>query len=391
MTHPTRTRLAVGLLAALLAATFVIRAPITSVPPVLDAISADLHLSPVGAGLVTTLPLICFGVFAFVTPLLVARVGGERTLSLAVIAIALGIAARLVVHSSMFFAGALLIGLGIAIANVVIPAIARARFSGSLAKVMGLYTVMIQISGAAGAFLTHPLLAATGWGWPGVLALWLVPTGIALVWWAVASGRHTRIAFASPRTTSRLRDVVRRPQAWGVAVVMGLQSLLFYTLVNWLPTWLHQGGWSADAAGLALGSLNLLGMPGGLVGARILTSRRRTPIIGAVVVVYVVALGLLLLGGWPAGVGVVLAGLCQGPILAIALSAIAHQPDPLDVPAVSALAQGVGYLVAALGPVVVGALYGATSGFTAAAVALGLCVVVWGVVTVATTRSLARA
>lgn len=386
---PTRARQTGGLLLALLAAVFVIRAPLTSVPPALGAIRADLSLNTVAAGMVTTLPLVCFGVFAFLTPPLVGRVGAERTLGIALATICVGIVARLITAPSTFFLGTLAVGLGIAVANVVIPAIARAQFAGSLARVMGLYTVMIQVSGAVGAFLTRPLLASTGWNWPWALGVWLVPALIALVWWTIAASRHAVGTTRRAASVTRLSAVARRPVAWGVALVLGLQSIVFYSMVNWLPTLLHDEGWSLGAAGFALGTFNLLGLPGSFLGAQILNSPRRNTILCGVGIVYVTGLGLLVAGHSASIVGVLLAGLCQGPTLAVALSAIAHQRNPADVSAVSALAQGTGYLVSSLGPVVVGALYGVTHGFHSAIAVLVVIVIGWVLATMATTRRLA--
>lgn len=375
-----------GLLLALLLATFVIRAPVTSVPPALSLIRDDLHLSAVAAGLVTTLPLICFGVFACLTPPLAARVGVERTLGVAVAAIVVGIAVRLVVTPPTFFTGTLLIGLGIAIANVVIPAIARLRFPAHLAYVMGLYTVALQISGASGGFLTRPLIDGLGWQWPFVIGLWLVPALAVLAWWTLAARRNRSDVAASAPPVTRIRAVAARPGTWLIVLVMGLQSLAFFTLVNWLPTMLTDQGWSPSSAGIALGLFSLLGFPGSLLGTRVLGSNRRITWIAAITATYVAGLVLLVLGAVPAAFGVLLCGLCQGLPLAIALSAIAHQHDPSDVPAVSAVGQGAGYLLASVGPVAVGALYGASADFVLAVTVLAVMMGIWALATVAVGR-----
>jgi CP family cyanate transporter-like MFS transporter len=380
-----------GLLAALLLATFVIRGPITSVPPALALVRDDLSLSATAAGLVTTLPVLCFGVFACVTPLLAARVGIERTLGVALAAICVGLAVRLVHAAEPFFAGTLLIGLGIAMANVVIPAIARAHFARSLSTVMGRYTVMIQVSGATGAFLTRPLVDGAGWSWTWAIGIWLGPAGLVLVVWVLAA-RGAAPDRAQPRPAgTRMRTVLNRPITWGIVLVMGLQSLVFFSLVNWLPTLLHGQGWSTGAAGTALGIFSLLGMPGSLLGGLILGSHRRTTIVVALTAGFALGLVLLVCGTIAAGIGVLLCGLCQGPALAVALSAIAGQVEPADVPATSAIGQGVGYLLAACGPVAIGALYGARGDFLFAMAALVGVMLVWGTATTLVGRAQADA
>lgn len=191
--------MAPGLLAALLLATFVIRGPITSVPPALALVRDDLSPSATAAGLVTTLPVVCFGVFACVTPLLAARVGIERTLGVALAAICVGLAVRLVHAAEPFFAGTLLIGLGTAMANVVIPAIARAHFARSLSKVMGRYTVMIQVSGATALSSPGRWSTVPGGRGPGRSA-----SGSCRRCWCSSSGCSPRAA-RHPTARSRVR------------------------------------------------------------------------------------------------------------------------------------------------------------------------------------------
>lgn len=382
------------LLAALLLVTLVVRAPITAVPPVLSSIAQELALTPVAAGLVTTLPLLCFGVFAFLTPLLTAWVGRERTLGLALAVVVVGLVVRLFVSVPSFFAGTLLIGLGIAVGNVVIPAIVRSRFAARLALVMGLYTVMIQVSGTGGAFLTVPLVKGAGWPWPWAIGLWLAPAALALVVWTIAA---TRIAHdeplrdAGPRAvgTTPLGVVARRLLPWGVVGVMGLQSLVYYSVLTWLPAQLVRQGFSVAAAGALLGTFNVAGVPGSFLGARLLASPRRGQWVALLAAAGVA--GLALIGTAAAPIpGVLLLGACQGFNLAVALTTIAHQHDPADVPATSALGQGFGYLLAACGPVTVGALYAATGSFAVPDAVLASILAVWGALTIAVVRAEAR-
>ncbi len=387
---PTDRRRLTFLLIALLGVAFILRAPLTAVPPALEALAADLGLSPVGAGMVTTLPLICFGVFAFLAPPLTRRLGRERTLVLACAIVVVGLALRLVVTTPMFFLGTVTAGLGIAVGNVVIPAIVRARFAGRLALSMGLYTVMIQISGSAGAFLTAPLVDGAGWGWSAAIGLWLAPAALALIAWTVASRRLTSATpsgHGGHEVATPLGVVARRLMTWGVVLAMGLQALVYYTLLTWLPVQLVGAGWSVSAAGVLLGVYNVVGIPGSFLGPQLVGSRHRGWWIVAVAAAYVAGI-LLVLSGEGAGavVGVLVAGLCQGFTLSAALTMIAHQRVPSDVPAVSALAQGLGYLLAAIGPVAAGALYGATRSFAAPDAMLVSALVLWAAVCLAVVR-----
>lgn len=336
-----------------------LRAPISSVPPALSPITQDLNLGTVAAGLVTTLPLLCFGIFAFITPALARRFGGHLTLLGAIALCVLGIAARSISHPITFFAGITVIGLGIAIGNVIIPALIRADFAGHLALLMGWYSLGLQVGAAAGSTVTAPLMAA-GLGWQVSIGVWVLPGLVVFALWLVVTSRARGAAVtgATRASASSMGTVIRRPLTIAICLFMGLQSLVFYSLLTWIPTQLADHGVGPTQAGLLLGLFGILGLPGSFVGPTLAQSRFGA--VGIVLLVFVDFAGVvLLLGSAPMAVaGTVLAGLCQGALLSTALTFIAHQEDPADVPAVSALAQGIGYGLAALGPVVMGALYG---------------------------------
>lgn len=339
-----------------------LRAPISSVPPALAVISADLGLSPTVASLATGLPLICFGVFAFLSPSLAARVGQEVALWLAVVLIVAGVALRSVPTAATFFGGVTLVGLGIAIGNVIIPAIIRARFPLKIALMMGFYSLFLQVSAGLGAASTEPLLQL-GWDWSQALGAWLVPAVVIGLLWTVSTVTVMRHGAARHGRPSGLGHVSRRWLTWAIALFMGLQSLGFYALLTWIPTIFVDAGFSTGLAAAMLTAFSLLGIPGSFLGPRIASAQRGWL---AICVLYACnslgVVGLALGGAW-AIAGTLVCGLCQGVLLAVALTFIAHQRNPADVPAVSALAQGVGYALAALGPLVLGALYSATGGW----------------------------
>lgn len=340
-----------------------LRAPVSNVPPALATIAADLSLSPAVAGLATTLPLVCFGAFAFLAPPVSARVGPVTTMALATIVLCLGLAVRSVPTAATFFLGVTLVGIAIAVGNVIAPAVVRADFPHKVAVMMAVYSLGLQVSAGAGAATTGPLLFGQGWAWPAAIGVWLAPAvAVAAVWLAVAL-RSRRADTGSLPPPSTLRRVARYPLTWGIAAFFGLQSLTFYSLLTWIPTQLTDHGISAATAGTLLAVFSMLGVPGSFLGPAIIDGRR-----GALWLVLVFAsflTGVLLLTVSPAAavVGTLVSGLSQGVALAVALSLIAHQADPADVPAASAIAQGVGYTLAAIGPVLIGALYATTGGW----------------------------
>lgn len=341
-----------------LAAAGMLRAPITSVPPSLAAISSDLTLSATAAGATTSLPLICFGVFAFLAPLLIIRFGLERTMVLLLAPLLVGVLLRSAGGPVPFYAGAVLVGVGIAIGNVLLPALIRTRFPGRVALMMGLYVSVLQLSGAVGSAVTAPLEEGLGWGWRPALVIWALPVALLVPLWLSIARRRPREPAARP--PAGLAHVARRRMSWAITLFMGLQAGIFYTMLTWIPAHLTVHGVSIATAGLVLGLYSLLGLPGAFIAPHFATGPHARIFVGAVYALQVLAMILLGLGAAPAIVAALIAGLCQGAGFSIALTFIADQPDPHDVPAISAMAQGLGYLVAAAGPAGVGALYGAT-------------------------------
>jgi CP family cyanate transporter-like MFS transporter len=363
-----KTTLSRWILAGMIVVALMLRAPITGVPPALLPISETLALNATAAGLVTTLPLICFGVFAFLSPVLSAKLGVEPTMWAAMALLLIGIGVRLAVGVTPFFTGTLLIGLGVAIGNVIVPALARTWFAHRLVWVMGLYSVMLQVSGSAGPFVTSLGLEA-GAEWPVAIGVWVIPGALALALWTVVSlmvRKQGQGHAHKGSVPSGLGQISRRPIAWLITFVMGVQSLLFYTLVTWLPTQFRLVGLSTGEAGLMLTIYTLLGIPGSFLAAWFTTHHTAPRNLIVLFTVYTGGLVLLIVGTpWSVIAGAIICGLGQGICLSMALTFIAHQPNPADVPALSALAQGAGYLIAATGPVLFGFLYARTGGLQA--------------------------
>lgn len=351
-------------LAGMILSALLLRAPITGVPPVLNRVAETLALTPTQAGLVSTLPLLCFGVFAFVSPFLSARLGVEPTLWVALVLLNIGIAVRLLVGAGPFFTGTLLIGLGVAVGNVIVPALARTWFATRLAFVMGLYSVTLQMSGASGPLVTS-IATGSGADWPTAIGVWLAPGLVGLGVWTLVSLFVRRLKHGHPHkghAPTGLAHVARTPLAWIITFVMGTQSLLFYTLLTWLPTQFRNvAGMSPTEAGLALTVFTLLGTPGSFAAKWFTTHPKAPRNLVVMFSIYIVGLVMFWLHTPVTTIiGAVICGLAQGLCLAMALTFIAHQRNPADVPATSALAQGVGYLLAAAGPVLFGYLYDRT-------------------------------
>ncbi|WP_237536021.1 MFS transporter [Streptomyces sp. SID3343] len=351
-----------------------LRIGVASVGPVLSDIQDGLGLSEVVAGLLTTIPVVAFGAFAFVTPALSRRLGLHRLLGATMLALAAGIVMRLQPSLVGLFAGTVVIGASIAIANVIMPAAIKRDFSHRVGLMMGLYSTALSVGAALASGTTVPLLSWVGGDWRPALALWAIPALLAFLV-LVPQLRHTPVR--DPRTHDvadapsdagepSVRALTRDPVAIAVTALMGLQSMSFYAALTWIPAMFKDAGMDADTAGWMLSYSALAGMAASLVTPALAKRARPTWLPVAVAVVSTgVAFGGLAVAPMPAQyVWMTMLGLGQGASLSLSLTYIVwRSPDARHTGHVSMMAQGFGYLVAGLGPVGLGALHTATHGW----------------------------
>jgi len=344
-----------------------LRPAVVAVSPLTSRIRSGTGLSTAGIGLLTTLPLVCFGLFALVAPRLGRRVGLERALAVAITMLVAGIAVRLIPGDGPLFAGSALAGAGIAIENVLLSGLVKRDLAHRTGVMMGLYSVMLSTGATAAAGLTVPLGDGLHIGWRPALALWGIPAVVAgLVWIPVALRGHTPPADAPGRTLAAA--VWHSHLAWWVAAYMACQSLIFYSLNAWLPTLLQDHGVSATTAGGMLAVFNFTGIAAALTvpswAARMSSQRRAT---GLTAAAFLVGLcGLLVAPRAGAWAWMVILGVAQGAGISLGLTLFVLRTRSAPMSAeLSGMAQTVGYLVAALGPLSVGVLHGLEGGWTA--------------------------
>jgi MFS transporter, CP family, cyanate transporter len=355
------------LVAAIVAVALNQRPAVVAVAPVLGELRADTGLSSALAGLLTTLPVLCFGAFAPVAPRLARRIGLETAVGLSLGLLAVGIALRLFSPLALLFAGSLLAGAAIALANVLLPAYVKREFRRPGA-VMGLYSASLNIGAAAGAALTIPLAGALGVDWRWALGAWLVLALAALALWLPVAGTGRRHRTSAPLPEGQGSwSLLGQPLARQVTAYLGLQSVQFYSVAAWLPTLLADSGVPVSRGGLLLGLANVVGAAGALLApAQAGRMRTQRPLVVVVVAAYAVGLGGLLVSPGTGTVVWVLAfGLAQGSGFALALTLIVlRSPDPLTAARLGGVAQCLGYLLAALGPPALGALHDLSGGWT---------------------------
>jgi MFS transporter, CP family, cyanate transporter len=353
-----------------------LRIAVASVPPVIDEVADDLDLSSAAAGLLTSAPILCFGLLAPVAPLLARRLGAERVLLLALVPLAAGTLVRGESSAVALFAGTLLAGAAIAVANVVVPSIVKGRYARSEGRLMGLYVAALGAGAALAAGLTVPLGRALGAGWEAGLAVWALPAAAAAAVLGVAVARdHGRLtARGGPGDVSTL---LGEGLAWQVTLFFGLQSIVFYVALTWLPSILREDGYGAGAAGALLALFALGGIPASLV-LPILAARmrdQRALAVGVAAIEAVAVVGLLAAPG-AAAVWVTLFALGQGGAFSLALTLIVlRAPDSTRAAELSGMAQAIGYSLAAFGPLAAGALHDWSGGWDTPLVALLLTTV----------------
>jgi CP family cyanate transporter-like MFS transporter len=341
------------LIAGLVLVCLNLRPALSSVSPVLAWVQASLGLSATAAGLLTTLPVLCLGVFAPLAPRLAARLGSERTIFVVLLTLAAGTALRAVLGSTGLFLGALLAGASIGVIGVLLPSLIKRDFPGHIGTMMGVYTMALCLGAAIAAGATVPLMEALDGSWRGALAAWAVlAVAAAVLWWPQVRGPSS--TGPMPPGAPLWRDRL----AWAVTLYMGLQSALAYCVFGWLPPILIERGVAPLPAGLVV-SVSVLvqlvtAFTGPWIAMRLGPDQRPTLLL---------MLGLALVGwlGCVAGpleglwLWAVLQGLGQGGQFSVALLLIVlRSPDAPTAARLSGMSQGVGYTLASLGPLALG-------------------------------------
>jgi MFS transporter, CP family, cyanate transporter len=349
---------------AILVLGFNLRPAAVSVGPVLDEITHGLAMSATTAGVLTTLPVLAFAVFGALAPLLARLVGVHRVTLLALLAVTVGLGLRARTSDVPLFLLLSLLALGgMATANVLLPSLVKLHFPQRVGLMTSLYTTALAIGLTSASVLTVPISDHVGsWRW-GLLA-WALTAAVAAVPW-VGLVRHDRAPDPESRTIP-LRAVARTRLGWAMAMFFGFQSLQAYSVFGWFAKIYRDAGFSAGTAGLLLGVVTAMSIPLSFwLPAWAARMHDQTWLIVALVGCYPVGyLGLVLApvaGAWVWAV-VVGIGAAVFPVVLTLIGLRARTSE--GTAALSAFTQSVGYLLAAVGPLGVGVLYGLNGGWT---------------------------
>ena len=354
---------------AVAAAGLNMRSPITSLPPLFPELSHRLHLSSAVLSLLAATPVICFGLGAAFAAWLSRRFGEERVLLAALGAVVVGLLLRGLAPGVLLFPGTILATSAIALLNVLMASMIKRRWPDRAGLGIGIFLSGLSVGAIVASLVSVPLYHASGDSVPLTLGLWAAPAAVAAALWLPQLAHYDGEAVATAVAAPRAR-VHRHALAWQVTAFMGLQSLLYYAALSWLPTMFRDRGASAVTAGNLLALMGLGNLATSLL-VPVLAQRLAQRSLGQrrLVIPSLLGTGAGLAGSVWAPLGsatawVLLLGVSQGASLALAIYfTMARAPDPAAAASLSGLAQSVGYLVASTGPLALGLLHSATGGW----------------------------
>ncbi|WP_068783775.1 CynX/NimT family MFS transporter [Paenibacillus phocaensis] len=381
------------LVTAVLLTAAALRSPITGVGALIGEIEASTGLSHTMSGMLTTLPLVAFAVFALAAPGLSAKLGIERTLFFSMALMTGGILVRALPSVAALFAGTALIGIAIAVCNVLLPGLIKRDFPQQVGLMTSLFTTCLTFWAAISSGISVPL-AQGPLGWRGALTLWAALTATGIFVWMPLLPRRSRksggnrdsmdhlaaslaavpaeaaISATAPagsrppgnngQAPGSQRRIWRSPVAWLVTMFMGFQSILFYVSISWLPDILQERGMSAAQAGWMLSLMQLVSMAGSflmpLLAAR---SDSQKWLTAATAALCVIGFG----GIWAGPVSlaalfILLLGIGSGSTFGLAIVFFSLRSRTTEqASALSGMAQSIGYILAAFGPTLFGYLH----------------------------------
>lgn len=354
------------LIAGIITISFNLRPAITSVGPLIGMIRDEVGLTSGSAGLLTSLPLIAFAVMSPFAARIGNRYSYEGAMLIGLFLLFIGTSIRPVTFSFLLFGGTFIAGLGIAILNVLLPGLIKEKFPFRVGLLTSIYSTTMGIIAAMASGVSIPIANSFNHGWQISLLIWTTPVILALiVWFYLRSkkrvSRHDTDYRQMKYSPSSYKKIWRSKLAWKIAVFMGLQSFLFYVTISWLPEILHFKGLSTQLSGWMLSLTQFIGLPASFI-VPVLADKlksQRGIIIVLTLSYFIGYCGILLSNNFTLIVisSLFIAFPLSG-IFALALTLLGKRArTSKDAAELSGMAQSMGYILAAIGPIFIGLLF----------------------------------
>lgn len=355
------------LLIGIIAIASTLRAPLTSVGPLISLIIDHLGISTVLAGFLTTIPLISFAIVSPFAPKLSKRIGLEMTLFLSICILTVGIVIRLIGSTSALLAGTFLLGVAIAFGNVLLPGLIKTHFPQQMGFMTGIYTGFMNLMGSIAIGISVPLANIEAFDWNGALGVWAILALIAIIIWIpIILQRKTVTKVEAPNITNSL-SFWKSPLAWAVTIFMGVQSWIFFTNAAWMPAVLESQGYSAETAGWLSSLIQVSHLPMTFVMPMLAGKLKDQRLLVAITSLFLLVgyVGVIAEITSLTIVWAILMGFGGGAGFGLALMFFTLRTEsPQDAADLSGMAQSIGYLIAALGPTLFGTLFELTTSWT---------------------------
>ncbi|HLR42078.1 MAG TPA: MFS transporter [Pseudogracilibacillus sp.] len=348
-------------------AAFNLRPAITSVGPLLGLIRDDIGFPNWGIAFLTSMPLIAFAIMSPLAPKLAHRTSNEFALVTGLFILMIGVSLRSISIVFFLFTGTLLIGFGIAVINVLLPGVIKGNFPTKVAIMTSLYTTSMSLFATVGSAVSIPGAEGAKLGWQIALLIWIIPAILGFLLWGIIV-KKKGIKQNGP---SFLQEEKRRPKiwqdgfAWMIALFMGFQSALFYIMISWLPEMLINQGMSAVNAGFMLSLFQVVGIPVSfmmpMIAMRFVNQSKIVLIVNAIFVLGVI--GFLIETNLAfTMIAVLLAGIGSSANFALSLLFLSIRAQNAEAASqLSGMAQSIGYIIAAFGPIVIGYIFDLTN------------------------------
>ncbi|HKK44122.1 MAG TPA: MFS transporter [Balneolaceae bacterium] len=347
------------LLAGIVLIALNLRPALAGVGPLVSTIRESTGLSNTMLGLLTTLPLLAFGVVSTLTPLFTRRIGIEGTLGLAMVLLTSGLLLRVIPGSAALFGGTILLGIAIAFGNVLLPSLVKRDYPNHTGVMTSVYSSTLGVGATIAAGISVPLAQDLGWGWRWSLGSWAALSFLALIVWLPQLKSQT-VPEQNRGFIKSMKELGSSKIAWQVAIFMGLQSLAFYVVLAWLPEILQNRGLNSNNAGWMLSLSQATGVLGTIfipTWAEKMKDQRKLVWL-LMICEFISLIGLMLPNGFLAGLWASMIGFALGGSFGLALLFIVlRSPDSETATELSGMAQSIGYFLAAIGPALFGALH----------------------------------